>query len=89
MDTTYVPTYLTSVERDSEGWPKFVTTEQRGWLTTKVTELLMQKEARGMEALVYWVFHSPGSPRWPLLDAQYAAVHRALLETGARQVWTL
>jgi hypothetical protein len=88
MNTTYVPTYLTSVERDSEGWPKFVTTEQRAWLTAKVQECIERHSQNTIGNIVWWVFRLPDSPRWVVLDAQYAAVHRALLAADCRQVWT-
>lgn len=88
MDTTYVPTYLTSVERDASGWPNFITAEQRAWLIAKVQECIERHGPNTIGNIVWWVFHLPDSPRWAVWDAQYAAVHRALLAADYRQVWT-
>jgi hypothetical protein len=88
MNLTYVPTWLTMDDRDAEGWPKFVTAEQRKWLVAKVKEFIERRGPVTLQVLVWWIFREEGSPRWAVFDAQYAAVHRALLEAGCEQVWS-
>jgi hypothetical protein len=89
MDTTYVPTYLTSVERDAEGWPTFLTAKQREWLIEQVQRLTSTPDYVTIDNLVFWVFRQSDAPKWALRDAQYAAVHRALLAANCEQAWRM
>lgn len=88
MDMTYVPSWLTMGDRDATGWPKFVTGDERAWLVEKVKEIVTARGVPTITEIVYWIFTLPDSPRWALIDAQFAATHRALLEAGFTQVWT-
>lgn len=87
MDTTYVPSYLINCERDAEGWPKFVEPKQREWLTEQVTKLTSTPDFVTINEVVYWIFRQSDAPKCAVLDAQYAAVHRALLAAGCEQGW--
>lgn len=93
----YAEAYLTNrIERQPDGWPVFVDQAGKEWLTARVKSVLSNNGPLIISTVVYWVWRVyAGEPKpeclqhVALIDAQYAAVHRALIAAGAEQVWVL
>lgn len=77
--TTYVPTYLSSVERQEDGYPKAVTHEQKLELESMIRELLIKHKHLSMTQ-VEWMLNDKASclKESCLWDYTYACIDRAL-----------
>lgn len=82
----YVPNYLSNVERESGGWPKGITSEQKRWLINFCQEMLLVYGPSDINFIYDQFKYKKDKPNLgALLDYTYAALDRALREVAVQK----
>lgn len=90
MNTTFVPDFLLYVDRDVEGWPAWMSKQDKVEVCHAVKSF-MEKQDKGVP--LYIIYEKVRQMNLNVFkdvsvkDSMYAAIHRALLETGHEEVW--
>lgn len=97
---SYVPSYLTNVERDGTGWPVKLEAEERDLLVLMVQQALkayggtatlsaIHDYSMTHSAMKAYEQHCPVYYRAAVWDFKYACLDRALRKAPTSQTWTL